>query len=199
VVDALTSAPGALAFGYLRSLDSDQLGNLFLLDVAMPIASKVYLGGQARWLDVRGAERINAISADAGLYWEVSDLVAVGVAGYNLIPVGHEAAMPRGMGAGFSVGSDTSLKVSADWRGDFDRTGKSTNRYAAGAELFLGNMFPVRGGWVKDETLDTSWWSAGVGLIASSGVAIDGGYRQSIDDPKARTISVSIKVYFLEL
>jgi hypothetical protein len=201
VVDAISSAPAAVSFGYLRAMDDavSGRGNLFVAGLALPVASKVYLGAQARWLDAKGPERVNAVTADAGLFWEVSDAVTFGLAGYNLVPVGHEAILPRGMGAGVSVGSDTSFKVTADWRADFDRTGQTTNRYGAGAELLLGNMFPVRAGYVKDETLDTAWWSAGAGLISSGGMAIDVGYRQSIDASVARTVSVAVKAFFLDL
>lgn len=202
VVDAISSAPAAVSFGYLRALDdaSAGTGNLFLLGLAMPLASRVNLGAQARWLDSKGGvERVNAVTADAGLSWEVSEAVTVGVAGYNLVPVGHEQVLPRGMGAGLALGSDTSFKVTADWRADFDRTGKTTNRYGAGAELLLGNMVPVRAGFVKDETLRTRWWSAGLGLVSRSGLALEAGYRQSLDDRSARTISVALKMFMLDL
>jgi len=201
VVDGISSAPAAVSFGYLRALDdaTNGAGNLFVAGLAVPVASKVYLGAQARWLDAKGPERVNAVTADAGLFWEVSDAVTFGLAGYNLVPVGHERLLPRGMGAGVAIGSDTSFKITGDWRADFDRTGKTTNRYGAGAELLLGRMVPVRAGYVKDETLATSWWSAGAGLVSSSGLALDVGYRQSIDATNARTISVAIKTFMLDL
>jgi hypothetical protein len=202
VVDAISSAPAAVSFGYLRSLDDDVAGtgNLFLLGLAMPLANRVNLGAQARWLDTKGGvERVNAVTADAGLSWEVSDIVTFGLAGYNLVPVGHEQVLPRGLGAGVAVGSDTSFKVTADWRADFDRTGKTTNRYGAGAELLLGSMVPVRAGFVKDDTLHTRWWSAGVGLVSRSGMALEAGYRQSLDDRSARTISLALKMFMLDM
>lgn len=202
VVDAISSAPVAVSAGYLRALDDQATGtgNVVTFGFSTPVANRVWLGGQGRWVDLKGGpERIGAVTADAGLYWEVSDLVTVGVAGYNLVPVGHERALPQGMGAGLSFGSDTSFKVTADWRGDFERAGKTTNRYGAGAELLLGRMFPVRAGWVKDETLGTSWWSAGLGVVSSGGMAIDAGYRQSLDASAARTIVLSLKIFVLEL
>ena len=172
--------------------------------MALPAAPKVWLGAQGRWISGSeqtslGARSVQAVTADAGLYWEATDLVTLGLAGYNLVPTGHEWAMPTGAGAGLSVGSDTSVKVTGDWRIDFDRGAGSTNRYAAGLELLLGRMFPVRGGWMRDETLGTSWWSAGVGLVTTSGVALELGYRQSLDDADARTVSAAFKLQFLDL
>jgi hypothetical protein len=109
------------------------------------------------------------------------------------------------MGAGLAIGSDTSVKLVADWRADFDRvkdaTGKprTTNRYGVGLEAFLGNMVPVRAGYLVDETLDTTWWSAGLGLVTPTGVALDAGYRQSLAHPDARVMSVSFKMQFLNM
>jgi len=198
VVDAIASAPAAFTFGYFRSMDHDQAGNLITLGIAGPVASKLFVGAQGRYLTLKGTERVDAVTADAGLWWEVSDGISLGVAGYNLIPTGHELAAPRGLGAGVSVGSDTSLKVTADWRADFDRLGKTSNRYGVGAELLLGNMFPLRAGYIRDEVLSTTWWTAGGGIVTSGGVAVDLGYRQSLDAPDARIISVAVKAYFLD-
>jgi hypothetical protein len=213
VVDALSTSV-AVSTAWIRPLEGFQGGNLFVVGLAGSVASKLYLGAQARYLSLRqdpevpgGAlERISVVTADAGLFWEVSDYVTLGVSGFNLVPTGHERAAPRSAGAGLALGSDTSVKLTLDWRADFDRardqvTGKArtTNRFGAGVEVLLGNMLPVRGGYLKDETLGTTWWSAGAGLIAPSGAAVDVAYKQSLEDPNVRVIAVSIKLQFLEL
>jgi len=211
IVDSL-SAPVTVSFAWLHPLEGAQGGNLLVGGLAGPVADKLYFGAQARYLSLRqdprlpsgAVERISAITADAGLFWELSDSLALGVSGFNLVPSGHELAAPRSVGAGLALGSDTSLKLSLDWRADFDRgtlTGKArtTNRYGAGLEVLLGNMFPIRAGFLSDETLDTSWWSAGLGLVTTSGAAVDVGYRQSLKVPDARVIAVSFKLMFLEL
>lgn len=210
VVDAL-SGPVAASFAWMRPLEGFQGGNLFVGGLAGRVAEKLYLGAQGRYLSLRedlpggGTTRVSAVTADAGLFWEVADLVSVGVAGFNLVPTGHERSAPRSVGAGLAVGSDTSVKLTADWRADFDRVAdaggkaRTTNRYGAGVEVFLGNMVPLRAGWLKDETLDTSWWSAGVGLVTAGGVSIDLGYRQSLDEPDARVIAAAFRLQFLEM
>ncbi|HET9554930.1 MAG TPA: hypothetical protein VFP50_18335 [Anaeromyxobacteraceae bacterium] len=198
VVDALSS-PVAVSFAYVRALEGLQTGNLIVGGLSGPVGDKVYLGAQARYLKLGGAESVNAVTADAGLLWEVADYLTVGVAGYNLVPSGHELAAPRGVGAGLAIGSDTSVKLTADWRADFDRLGKTTNRYGAGLEVLLGNLMPLRAGWMKDETLDTSWWSAGAGLVSANGVGLDLGYKQSLKTPDARVVSAAIRVQLLDL
>jgi hypothetical protein len=139
---------------------------------------------------------VSAVTADAGLLWQVAEYVSVGIAGYNLVPISNKIVAPMGMGAGVAVGSDRSFQVTGDWRADFDRLGtKTANRWAAGAEALLLDMIPVRAGWMKDEVLGTTWWSAGVGLVSPNGVALDVGYRQSLDDSKARTIAATLKFF----
>lgn len=208
VVDAL-SGPVAASFAWVHPMEGFQDGNLFLAGLAGKVGEGLYLGAQGRYLAIRedlaagGQEKVSVVTADAGLLWEVSELISVGVAGFNLVPTGHERSAPRSMAAGLAIGSDTSFRLVGDWRADFDRNevgGKpaTTNRYSVGVEAFLGNMVPVRAGWLKDEVLKTSWWSGGVGLVTASGVAIDVGYRQSLDRSDVRVISAAFKMQFLE-
>jgi len=210
VVDAL-SAPVAASFAWLHPLDGFQSGNLFMGGLAGQVGDKLYLGAQGRYLALREtapdgtSRKLSVVTADAGLFWEVGELISVGLAGFNLVPTGHELSAPRSLAAGLAVGSDTSVKLTADWRADFDRVtdaggkARTTNRYGVGAEVFLGNMIPLRAGWLRDETLDTSWWSAGVGLVTAGGVALDLGYRQSLKESDARVIAASFRMQFLEL
>ncbi|MCM2334201.1 MAG: hypothetical protein NDI82_09675 [Anaeromyxobacteraceae bacterium] len=210
VVDSLSS-PVAASFAWVHPLEGYQGGNLFIGGLAGSVGERLYLGAQGRYLALREDQadgttrRVSVVTADAGLFWEAADYVSVGVAGFNLIPTGHEQTAPRALAAGLALGSDTSVKVIADWRADFDRVrdaagkARTTNRYGAGVEAFLGNMVPLRAGWMRDETLDTSWWSAGAGLVTAGGVALDVGYRQSLEDSAVRIIAVSFKAQFLEL
>jgi hypothetical protein len=211
VVDSL-SAPVTVSLGYLRPVEGPQRGNLFLFGLAGPISEKLYLGAQARYLaiqqpDLTGTttERISAVTADAGLFWEVSDYISVGASGFNLLPIGHKTAAPppapRTVGAGLALGSDTSFKVMADWRATLEgaQGAKTTNRYSAGAEVLLGGVAPLRAGFQKDETLKTSWWTLGFGLVSSSGAALDVGYKQSVSRPDARVLAASFKLQFLQL
>ncbi len=210
VVDSLSS-PVAASFAWVRPLEGYQGGNLLIVGLAGPVGEKLYLGAQGRYLALReeqpdgSTRKVSVVTADAGLFWEAADFVSLGVAGFNLIPTGHEQTAPRSLAAGLALGSDTSVKLTADWRADFDRVrdaagrARTTNRYGAGVEVFLGNMVPLRAGWLKDDVLDTSWWSAGAGLVTAGGVALDLGYRQSLDDADVRVIALAFKVQFLEL
>jgi hypothetical protein len=198
VVDSV-SAPVTAGFAYTRAAKGDYDGNLWHLALAGAVAEKLYLGGTVKHYAARSAtDSVNAATVDAGFFWEPAELVSVGATGYNLIPVAHDLVAPRAFGAGLSVGSDQAFHVTADWRIDLDRTSASTNRYAVGAEVLLGNLVPVRAGWMKDETLGTQWGSVGAGLVSRQGVALDLGYRQSFDAGSAFEVGASLKVFFLE-
>jgi hypothetical protein len=195
-VDSMSS-PVTAGVSYLRAQEGIYTGNVFHGALAGPLARNFFLGVSGKWLSVDGPRPSSAATVDAGVLWQVSELVSVGGAGYNLVPIANDAIAPMGAGAGIAVGSDRSFQVTGDWRADFDRTGETTNRYAAGAEVLLARLVPLRAGYMWDETLDTSWWSVGAGLVTSS-VGLDVGYRQSVDATSARTIAATLKLFLFQ-
>jgi hypothetical protein len=202
VVDSKTS-PITAAFSYLRVQHAaagagDLHGNAWTLAFAGPIADRLYVGAAGKFMSLGGVEQVKAATVDAGFFWQVSQLVSVGGAGYNLVPVSHELAAPQGVGAGLTIGSEDVFQLTGDWRADLDRAEVTKNRYGVGAELLVGKMIPLRAGYQIDEVLDTRWWSVGAGLVSRNGVALDLGYRQSVDNSDARTFAASLRV-FLDL
>jgi hypothetical protein len=197
VADSLSSSIAA-AIAYSRVADGIETGSLYHLALAGAITNGLYLGVTGKYFDLRGTETVSAASVDAGLFWQVTDFIGLGATGYNLAPTGREAVLPRSVGAGISIGTDTSLQGTFDWRADLDRTTKTTNRYAFGVEVLLSGIAPLRAGYIIDETLDTRWWSIGAGLVSVDGGGVDVAYRQSVDDPSARLIAVSVKLQFAQ-
>lgn len=196
VVDSETSALTGGA-SYTRLLSGTAVGNLYHAALAGPVGGGVYLGATGKYLDVRTAagSRISAATADAAIYWQMSTLVGVGVAGYNLVPVGSDAQAPRALGAGISVGDERRYHLLADWRRDFDRVGRRTDAWMAGGELLLGEFVPLRAGYLKDDTRGGAFWSVGAGLVSASGMALDVAYRQSVELPQDRAIAVALKIF----
>ena len=194
VVDSQTQ-PVAAGVSYVRAQRGAYTGSVWDLVLAGPVAQDLHLGVSGKYLAVKGPVNVEAATVDAGLFWQVAELLSIGAAGYNLVSIANEAVAPMGAGAGIGVGNDRSFQVTADWRADFDRAGKTTNRYGAGLEILLGDLVPLRAGWSKDETLGTRWWSIGAGLVTQTGVAIDLGYRQSLDDTSVRTVAATLKVF----
>jgi hypothetical protein len=194
IVDSATS-PLTAGVSFQRAAEGIYTGNIFHVALAGPIQQGFFVGVTGKWLSVDGPDSTSAGTVDAGALWQISDLISIGGAGYNLVPIGNDVIAPIGAGAGIAIGNDRSFQVTGDWRTDFDRRDKTTNRYAAGIEILLGRLVPVRAGWMNDETLDTQWWSVGAGIVTKGGLALDVGYRQSFDDSAARTLAASIKLF----
>jgi len=201
--DSATTSVAA-GFSFTRAMKGVETGTLLRLGLATQLTRGLSVGVQGNYFDLRGAERIKpTINLDAGLFMQVSPKVSVGAAGYNLLGNEHRGVLPRAWAAGFAIGSDTSIQVVGEWRLELDRargadgSAKTTNRYAVGAEYLFANAVPVRAGFERDETLDTSWWSAGAGYVTQR-FAVDLGFRQSTSEPTARTYALAIRVFVPE-
>jgi hypothetical protein len=197
IVDSATS-PVTAGVSFQRAQEGIYTGNVFHVALAGPVQQGFFVGLAGKWLSVDGPESTSAGTVDAGVLWQISNLLSIGGAGYNLVPAGNEAVAPMGAGAGIAIGNDRTFQITGDWRTDFDRGDSSTNRYSAGVEVLLARLVPIRAGWMNDETLDTQWWSVGAGFVTRAGVALDVGYRQSFDDPNARTIAASVKLFLFQ-
>jgi hypothetical protein len=190
-------------FAYTRVVSGPSVGNAYHLALATRLGGKLFVGVTGKYLSLSGAEDVGAATVDASAYVPIGGLLSVGVAGYNLVPVGHDEQAPRGLGTGVALGDGRRFNLTGDWRRDFDRAGGSTDAWGAGAELLLGNHFPVRAGWLRDETRDgptrdAQWWSAGAGFVTTAGAAIDLLYRQVIGSPSDRTFGVALKLLILQ-
>ncbi len=197
VVDSIT-APVTAAVSYARAQEGDFTGSVWHVAFSGPLLGQLHLGVAGKYLDLSGPAPSQAVTVDAGIFWQVAEYASIGAAAYNLVPISNELAAPMGFGGGVALGTDRGFQLTADWRADLDRAGETRNRFAAGVEVLLGQLLPVRAGWMKDELLDTQWWSIGAGLVARSGVALDVGYRQSLDDPNARTIAATLKLFLFQ-
>jgi len=197
-VDSQTAAVTG-GFAFTRVLSGPWTGNLFHVPIAFPLANSLFFGvtGKYQSLDGPAGNQMRAGNVDASAFWQASSLIGVGASAYNLLDTGHRQIQPRAFGAGVSVGDDRRYHIGADWRGDEHRQGKLTHLYAVGGELLLGDAYPVRAGYMKDETRNASYWSAGIGFFTSSGFAMDLAYRQRFEDPTERTVAVAIKLFLL--
>jgi hypothetical protein len=206
VVDSM-SGPMTAAVAYANAGEGLYHGNVWTSAIAGALVERFYVGIAGKYLALDGPQKVSAGTLDAGIFWQVADYVSVGATGYNLVPVAKDLVAPRGVGAGLAIGTDSLFQLTADWRADFDR-GQLTstvpgaqatkNRYGVGAELLLGNLVPVRAGFQVDEVLDTKWWSVGTGLVSKNGIALDLGYRQSVDAKAARQLAASLRIFLFQ-
>jgi hypothetical protein len=196
VVDSETSAiTGGVS--YTRVTRGPATGSVYHLALAGPLGNGLYLGATGKYLDVRTSSGggLKAATADAALFWQASQLVGFGVAGYNLFPIGDKAEAPRGLGVGLSVGDDRRFRLLADWRRDFDRAGKDADAWMVGAETLLAGQFPVRAGYLRDDARGGAFWSGGVGIVFTPAVALDLSFRQSVEAPSDRALAAGLRIF----
>jgi hypothetical protein len=209
VVDSV-STPLAAGLSYLRAFKGPQVGNIVQLGLAGPLTDGFYLGFTGKYYSLKGAERMtDVLNMDAGVFWQVLPLVAVGGAVHNLVGSSKDFTTPLLYGAGITVGSDAGLQLTADWRmnteacfaagapaackkGDPTVEKRSASSYGGGLEYLVNRVVPLRAGFLVDDVGKTKWWSAGIGIVTSQ-AAIDVGYRQSVDRSSARTIMVAVR------
>jgi hypothetical protein len=196
---SVVDSTGSVAAGatYDRAQEGTYTGNLWRLALASQLSEGLFVGATAVYDNLNGPRPVLAVTADAGFLWQAAKYFSIGGAGYNLIPIGNEAVAPLGAAAGLAVGSDTGFQIGGEWRAMFPKTAPAVNQYSGGIELLLGDMFPVRGGYVYQQATRTSWWTAGVGFVTKN-VGLDAGYQQSFEDPNARTFVVALRVFPLQ-
>lgn len=197
VVDSETSSVTG-GFSYTRLLAGQATGGLYHLALAGPIGGGLFFGATGKYLSLtsEAGRKTGAATADAGVYWQASQLVGLGVAGYNLVPIRNREEAAPALGVGVSVGDGRRFQLAGDWRRDFERAGKTADAWSAGAELLALDALAVRAGWRKDAVRSGSFWSTGLGyLLPGPGVAFDASYRQGIEAPRDRTAQVALKIF----
>jgi hypothetical protein len=197
VVDSEGGVTGG--FAYTRVLSGPWTGNLFHLPIAFPLGERFFLGvtGKYQSLDGPMNDQMRAANFDASAFWQPSSFFSVGGSIYNVLDAGHQSEQPRAYAAGAAIGDDRSFHLLVDWRGDTQRQGKLTNLYAVGGEVLVSDVVPLRASYVNDATRNASFWSAGAGVVSTSGVAVDATYRQCIERSDERIFAVGLKFFVL--
>ena len=195
VVDSqIGSLTGGVA--YTRIGRAETTGGVYALALASPLTSRLFAGVTGKYLRLSGADPANAATVDASLFYALPSF-SIGVSGYNLVPTNHDQHAPLGVGSGVSIGNERRYNFTADYRADFDRAGRTTHSWGVGGEMLAFGNFPLRAGFLRDEARDGKWWTAGVGVVSTSGLAIDLGYQQSLDVPQARVLAVALKMFLV--
>jgi hypothetical protein len=197
VVDSEGSVTGG--FAYTRVFSGPWIGNLFHLPIAFPLGERFFMGVTGKYQSIDGPtnDQMRAANFDASAFWQPSSFFSLGGAVYNVLDAGHRFEQPRAYGAGAAIGDDRTFHLAVDWRGDTQRQGKLTSLFAVGGEVLVSDLVPLRAGYVNDDTRHASFWSAGAGVVSTSGVALDVAYRQCIERSDERIFAVGLKVFVL--
>ncbi len=155
-------------------------GSVAVLGLAVPLWPDVlFVGGNARYLNLTGAVRTNALTGDLGVIARFASLFSLAAVGYNLIDI-HSAEAPRAWGFGAALGRDPDFHIDVDVRIDQDAQGAWKPAIAAGAEYLVAGIFQPRVGYLDDQLRGTRALSAGAS-IRYGGFALDGFYLKTLE------------------
>jgi len=205
--DSTNAFPGCFYYQYASS--SPELAGMMLsrrthlagMSGAYRISPRVFMGSSIKYFnfdsDVTGEMKASGLNWDIGTTVRISDLVNVGVAGYNLWGA-DSPEFPRAVGGGVLARPVPSLALSFDTRWKLDGDDHSA-RYGGGAEWFLRpgsgqTGFPVRAGALRDNSLESTYLSAGLGY-ATMKVAIDIAARYAVSGADDTMFIASMRFY----
>jgi len=205
--DSTSAIPGCFYYSYAGS--SPELGDMTLsrrthmagMSVAYPITPRVFLGSSMKYFnfksDVMGEAKASGFNWDLGATIRISDFVSLGAAAYNLWGA-DSPELARAVGGGILARPVDMLAFSFDARWKLDGDDHSA-RYGGGAELFLSprtgqSGFPIRAGALRDNGLDATYLSGGVGY-ATMKLAIDVTARVAVTGEDATLFIASMRFF----
>jgi hypothetical protein len=197
--DSTNALPGCFYYSY--STNDMHRTHVAGSSVAYPISPRVSLGTSLKYFndksDVMPDEKTSGFTFDAGTTLRITELVNLGIAGYNLF--GKDSTeFNRAVGGGVLAKPIPALALSFDARWKLE-SNDHTARYGGGAELFLrsGNGqtgFPLRVGALRDNGLSTTYMSAGLG-VATMKFAVDVAGRLAVAGADDTMIIASMRFF----
>ncbi len=190
--DSTNAIPGCFYYQYagsspeLGGMEGSRRTHLAGTSLAYPISPRVFLGTNLKYFnfksDLTGEMKSSGFNWDVGATVRISELVNIGAAGYNLWGA-DSPEFPRALGGGVLARPMDVLALSFDARWKLDGDDHSA-RYGGGAELFLRpsngqSGFPIRAGALRDNGLDSTYLTAGLGY-ATMKLAVDVGARYAV-------------------
>ena len=189
---------GGVGYSYSTSSDEAELagftGHDFYSALSVPaVPGWVMVGVTMHYLDYnRFDENVaDGVTLDAGLLVSLGDFITFGAAGRNLIDIdGLHRTKEAKFGLSFhnymfSVNADTFVNF-----GEED----PTVSFAAGAEVLIGSVVPVRLGYLNNRFTSHSSISTGVGYRSS----LFGGdilFRQDLGESDRRMLGLAFNLY----
>jgi hypothetical protein len=176
--DSTAGMPGCFFYDYAGStpdLDgvsmhrTQHVGGLALGRMLTP---RIFFGSTMKYFhvdsDVMTDPKSSGFNWDLGLLVKLTDLVNIGVAGYNLYGA-ESIEFPRAVGGGMQAHPLPALAVSFDMRWRLADGTDQGARYGGGLEYFMSGKggqsgYPIRLGALHDNSLGATYVSGGLGI-----------------------------------
>jgi hypothetical protein len=205
--DSTNAMPGCFFYDYAGS--NPELGEMTLrrtthvagLALSRTIVPRILFGATGKYYrfasDMADETDAKGMTFDIGATLRLTRMINVAASAQNLWATEESPQFPRAVGGGFYAHPVPSLALSFDARWLLD--GERTARYGGGAELFLRggggqNGVALRGGGLRDDGLDATYLSAGLGY-ASLHWGIDVAGRREIQGGDETMVLGSLRIF----
>jgi hypothetical protein len=191
VIDTLTLPQLGMGFSFSHE-ENDFTHQKVQIAAATEIASLLF-GATLRYVDDK--EGGSDWTQDTGILFKpLGPLLGIGVVGHNLAKVDDVSGFPRQYALGLASKLSDRLQLTGDlvWEPE-SLTEEHWNGHLGG-ELTLAQVFPIRMGYIFDETHSQRWFTAGLGMLSPKFVLQYG--FQTETDSNNQTHSLSLSVPF---
>jgi hypothetical protein len=175
-------------------------------NLSFPLGDHLGLGTTIRYLNVSngppapnasglGTQSWGGFTFDVGLLVKPTNWLHISASGRNLNNPDTTAA-PIGVGGGVAVMPASFLSIVGDVLVDFRFAGAPRGRYSGGVEFFLGNHYPLRAGYLYDDTRSGAQAvTVGVGYLDEN-FGLELGLRQGIVPEPQTTLMLSVRYFY---
>ncbi len=207
--DGSSAVPGCYYYRYVRAKprtdgsgatgNDNQRTHEFGMTLARRISPNLIFGTTTKYYDyntdVAGQVDSSGFAFDAGLIARFA-IINLGVVGYNLIG-SDEQQFPRGIGTGATLRFGNFLRLAGDAVWNLDHEAKG-GRFGGGLEYFFSPSaaagYPIRVGAVYDTALNTTAFTAGLG-IRTHKVGLDVGASRQLRGGDETSIVASLRLF----
>lgn len=209
MVDSTRTISAGVSYVYNR-IDSSvnhRTGHDLRLDVALPLGNVVGVGARIRYSQVSMGPPVAASNStlssqgwdgflfDAGVFVRPVSILMLSASGRNLNNPDTTAA-PIGAAFGAVFSPFSTLNLVADVLLDFRMAGTMRGRYSGGAELFLGDHYVLRAGYMFDDIraqAQAITW--GVAYLDQS-FGIEVSMRQGFTPTSQTTLMLALRYFY---
>ena len=204
--DSTNLMPGCFFYEYAGSSPelagmigtrSTHIGGLALSRQFVP---RVMIGATTKYYHfdstMTGEKAASGFVFDLGATVRMTQMINLGISAQNLFATQESAQFPRALGAGVLVRPVPTLTMSFDSRWKVDGEDNRA-RYGGGLEWFLKagqNGYPIRIGGLRDNGLDATYVSGGLGF-ASMKWGLDVGARYQVKGGDELLVLASMRVF----
>ncbi|MEO8699827.1 MAG: hypothetical protein ABI867_07275 [Kofleriaceae bacterium] len=204
--DSTNLMPGCFFYNYagsspeLEGMTGTRTSHVGGLVLSRQVVPRVLIGTTTKYYSFTSTmideKAASGFAFDIGATVRMTQLISIGFSGQNLWAADKTPQFPRALGGGVMARPIPSISMTFDarWKLEGDNT---EARFGGGVEWFLKlgqNAFPLRGGYLHDSGLDTSYMSGGLGF-ATMKYGIDVGARRQVKGGDETLVLASMRFF----